>query len=197
MKALKLNVNDILRPRINGKHLKKVEWWSQDKERQRPWKEGCTNQRPALQSPARPLISSLFYLRATLTLIAPHCSPFTLFFLKPVHPPSLPWFLFSHGLSLRSSPFYSNFLIHHFKTLALSVKGQFLLLLQSLWNLWALDWNKQCSKGKRLNFVSSIPRDSEPHSLSAHRLSSDSPLYSELSSSELGRVCSLQTWREW
>lgn len=38
---------------------------------------------------------SLFYLSATLTLTAPRYSPFTLFLLKSVHPPSLPWFFFS------------------------------------------------------------------------------------------------------
>lgn len=80
MNVLKLNVSDILRPRINGKQLKKVEWWSQDKERQRPRKEGCTDQRPVppVTCQAAHLLS-LFYLSATLTLTAPRYSPFTLF----------------------------------------------------------------------------------------------------------------------
>lgn len=43
---LKFNVSDTLSHRTNGKQLKKAEWWSRDKERQRPRKEGCTDQRP-------------------------------------------------------------------------------------------------------------------------------------------------------
>lgn len=120
---------------------------SQDKEKRRPQIKGPRDPRlvpPATCQAAHLCCLSLFPLHPLILRI--HLYPF---------PPCL-GLLFSHGLALHSSAFYTGFLISYFKTLALWDKSQFLLLLQNLWYLWAFGWSKQCPEGKCLSCVSSI-----------------------------------------
>lgn len=151
------------------------EWWMVERVRtnQQRSRDLCSrSQRPnGLPHPVSVtlFIFSLPHLKITLTLTASHSSPFTLVFLKFIYAFSL-LTLDCSSLMAFPSASYSDFPNSHFKILAVSGKGQF--LLRNLWCLWALYWYRQCPKGKYLNFISSITCGSEPYIVSHHRLSS-------------------------
>lgn len=139
-------------------------------------------QRPLIEDPIDLQLASSSHLSHCSFFFSPspqgysdsYClSPFSLhpFILKTHLCIFLPYFglFFSYDLSLQSSASYSGFTINHFKILAVSGRGQF--LLRNLWCPWY--WYRQCPKGEHLYFISSITCGSEPYTVSHHRLSSD------------------------